>query len=223
MYLPKHNLADQQQLRELLDGIRAADLISATPDGLFATFLPLIYDEEAGALLGHIARKNDHWRLETVGEAMVIAHGPDGYISPRWYATKREHGKVVPTWNYTTAHIYGELRIHDDPTWVEAFVRRLTERYEADAEQPWEVDDAPRDYIDNQLRAIVGIELVISRVEAKAKLGQQRSAADVQGTIAGLEAKDEHELADATARALARLEARSAEQGPAASATRDRA
>ena len=105
---------------------------------------------------------------------MVIAHGPDGYISPSWYATKREHGQVVPTWNYLTAHIYGPLVIHDDVGWLEKLVRRLTDRQEADRSQPWSVDDAPRDYTESQLRAIVGIELRISRVEAKAKLGQNR-------------------------------------------------
>ena len=110
MYLPRHFTADEVQARELLTGIRAADLVTATSEGLFATFLPLIYDEsvgESGALLGHVARKNDHWRLEPIGESMVIAHGPDGYITPSWYEAKREHGKVVPTWNYLTAHIHG--------------------------------------------------------------------------------------------------------------------
>ena len=116
----------------------------------------------------------------------MIVHGPDAYITPSWYAAKREHGRVVPTWNYLTAHVYGELVIHDDPVWVEAFVRRLTTLHEGDREHPWAVDDAPRDYIDGQLRAIVGLELLISRVEAKAKLGQNRSAEDIDGVIDGL-------------------------------------
>ena len=135
MYLPKHFTADEAQKHELLSGIRATDLITATDRGLYATFLPLIYDEsvgDSGALLGHVARKNDHWRLEPIGDSMVIAHGPDGYISPSWYASKREHGKVVPTWNYLTAHIHGRLVIHDDVGWLEKLVRRLTDRQEAD-------------------------------------------------------------------------------------------
>ena len=113
MYLPRHFAADDDQTREFLVGIRVADLITPTGGGLFATFLPLIYDESAGehgALLGHVARKNAHWRLEPAGESMVIAHGPDAYITPGWYQSKREHGRVVPTWNYLTAHIHGELR-----------------------------------------------------------------------------------------------------------------
>ena len=203
MYLPKHFKADERETRELLVGIRAADLITATSDGLFGTFLPLIYDAAPGgfgSLVGHVARKNEHWRLEPQGESMVIAHGPDGYISPGWYEAKREHGRVVPTWNYLTAHIHGELVIHDDPVWLERLVRRLTERHEADRPEPWSVDDAPRDYIEGQLRAIVGVELQITRVEAKAKLGLNRSTADVDGVIDGLRAAGDEQLASATAR-----------------------
>lgn len=208
MYLPRHFQADAREARQLLEEITAADLITPTANGLFATFLPLIYDapagEQAGAefgtLIGHVARKNDHWRLESTGESMVIVHGPDGYISPGWYESKREHGRVVPTWNYLTAHVHGELLIHDDPVWLEALVRRLTTRYEANRPQPWSVDDAPRDYTEGQLRAIVGVELRITRVEAKAKLGQNRSSADIDGVIDGLRADGADELAEATAR-----------------------
>ena len=203
MYLPRHFTADETQTRELLSGIRVADLVTPTGTGLYATFLPLVYDESAGdqgALLGHVARKNDHWRLQPIGESMVIAHGPDAYITPNWYASKREHGKVVPTWNYLTAHIHGPLMIHDDAGWLEQLVRRLTARHEAEAEQPrpWSVDDAPRAYTDSQLKAIVGVELRISRVEAKAKLGQNRSSDDIDGVIEGLRERGEEAIADAT-------------------------
>ena len=201
MYLPKHFQADQRETRELLDGIRAADLVTPTAGGLFATFLPLLYDVGAGAygsLLGHVARKNDHWRLEPTAESLVIAHGPDGYISPGWYASKREHGRVVPTWNYLTAHIYGALTIHDDPVWLEDLVRQLTNRHEAGRAKPWSVDDAPRDYTEAQLKAIVGLELRITRVEAKAKLGQNRSRADIDGVTEGLRLDGLEQLADAT-------------------------
>jgi len=204
MYLPNHFRAQDAEAQELLSKIRAADLVTSTPQGLFATFLPLIYDRsvgEHGALLGHVARKNDHWHLPAAGEALVIAHGPDAYITPSWYAAKREHGRVVPTWNYLTAHVYGELVIHDDPVWVEAFVRRLTTLHEGNREHPWGVDDAPRDYIDGQLRAIVGLELLISRVEAKAKLGQNRSAEDIDGVIDGLSGRGEKATARHTSRA----------------------
>jgi transcriptional regulator len=204
MYLPKHFTADEPETRELLDGIRAADLVTPTADGLFATFLPLIYEDSAGAgpsLIGHVARKNDHWRLEPTGESLVIAHGPDGYISPAWYASKREHGRVVPTWNYLVAHVYGQLVVHDDPVWLEALVRRLTSRHEAERSEPWSVDDAPRDYTESQLKAIVGVQLRITRVQAKAKLGQNRSSADIDGVIEGLRAGGDEPLADATAHA----------------------
>ena len=161
--------------------------------------LPFVYDEpgsrpglgEWGALLGHVARNNGQWRTPTIGEALVIVRGPDAYISPRWYATKREHGRVVPTWNYITAHVYGELIIHDDPGWVEANVRRLSEHHERINEQPWSVDDAPATYIAGQLKAIVGVEVVIDRVEGKLKLSQNRSDEDIDGVIEGLGALDE--------------------------------
>jgi transcriptional regulator len=204
VYLPRHFTADEAQKHELLSGIRAADLVTATDDGLYATFLPLIYDEsvsDSGALVGHVARKNDHWRLEPIGDSMVIAHGPDAYISPSWYAAKREHGRVVPTWNYLTAHIHGRLVIHDDVGWLENLVRRLTARHEAERSEPWSVDDAPREYTESQLRAIVGIELRISRVEAKAKLGQNRSSADIDGVIEGLREQGDEALSIATSRA----------------------
>ena len=205
MYLPKHFRADDAETAELLDGIRVADLITPTADGLFATFLPLFFDPAAsphGSLLGHVARKNDHWRLQPSGESMVIVHGPDAYITPSWYATKRETGRVVPTWNYLTAHIHGELVIHDDPVWLERVVRHLTDRHEAQAEHPWSVDDAPRDYTDSQLKAIVGVELRITRVEAKSKLGQNRSAQDVAGVIAGLTERGDVPVAAATERSV---------------------
>ena len=198
MYLPRHFRADEAQTRELLEGLRAAELVSATSQGLWATFLPLLHDE--GRLVGHIARANDHWRLEPQGEAMVIVHGPDGYITPSWYAAKAEHGRVVPTWNYLSAHIHGELSFHHDPAWLEDVVRRLTDRHEAERDHPWSVDDAPRDYIDSQLQAIVGVELRITRIEAKAKLGVQRSEADVDGVIDGLARRGDVELAAYTAR-----------------------
>ena len=165
-----------------------------TEDGLVATFLPLLFDPavgEHGALLGHVARNNEQWRRAALGEALVIAHGVDGYVSPSYYASKAEHGRVVPTWNYVTAHVYGTLIVHDDPDWVGGLVRRLTERHEAGREHPWSVDDAPAAYVAGQLRAIVGVELRISRIEAKAKLSQNRPAADIDGVIEGLEGRGE--------------------------------
>jgi transcriptional regulator len=207
VYVPKHFAADDQAVADLLANLGAADLITATPEGLFGTYLPLVHDGtigERGALLGHVARKNEHWKRETIGDALVIARGPDAYISPGWYASKAEHGRVVPTWNYLTAHIYGRLVVHDDVEWLEHLVRRLTERHEADSPQPWSIDDAPRPFVDGQLRAIVGIEVQISRIEAKSKLGQNRSAADIDGVIDGLTERGNTATAAATQRARRR-------------------
>jgi Transcriptional regulator len=141
-----------------------------------------------GRLLGHIALANRQWETAQPGvPALAIVHGPDGYVSPTWYATKREHGRVVPTWNYTTLHVYGRLVAHDDVEWLRALVTRLTDHHEATLAEPWHVTDAPDRYIEGQLRAIVGMEFVITRVEAKAKLSQNRSTEDRTGVVAGLE------------------------------------
>jgi transcriptional regulator len=204
MYIPSHFAADQAAIRALLSSPGAANLVTSTEHGLLATLLPFVHDPEAGehgALLGHVARNNDQWRLPALGESLVIIERPDAYISPSWYPSKAEHGRVVPTWNYTTAHVYGRLVIHDDPDWVEDMVRRLTTLHEASSEQPWTVDDAPARFIAGQLRAIVGIELLITRVEAKQKLSQNRAAADIGGVIAGLRAAGQPEAADAVERA----------------------
>jgi transcriptional regulator len=199
MYIPAHFAASDALVSELLTHHGAADLVTATPQGLLATMLPFVYDPAAGehgALLGHVARNNDQWKVSPLGEALVIVRGTSAYVSPSWYQSKSEHGRVVPTWNYVTAHVYGRLIVHDDPAWVEALVRRLTAKHEAQRDHPWSVDDAPPAYITGQLRAIVGVELVITRIEAKAKLSQNRPQADINGVIAGLRA-DGHERAAA--------------------------
>jgi transcriptional regulator len=201
MYIPAHFSPDEALVDELLHNHGAADLVTMTSQGLVATLLPFVWVPAAGAhgaLHGHVARNNDQWKLPVTGEAMAIVRGPgDAYITPGFYASKREHGRVVPTWNYITAHVYGELVVHDDPVWVEDLVRRLTGKHEADREHPWSVDDAPRAFVEGQLRAIVGVELVVSRIEAKAKLSQNRPAADVAGVIAGLRERGDFEAADA--------------------------
>jgi transcriptional regulator len=192
MYVPAHFAADDAVVHDLLTRHGAADLVTVTPQGLLATLLPFVYDPGVGAhgaLLGHLARNNEQWRQEVLGDALVIVRGPDAYVSPSWYASKSEHGRVVPTWNYLTAHVYGRLVVHDDPEWVERLVRRLTDKHEAGNGRPWSVDDAPAGFVARQLRAVVGVELVISRVEAKAKLSQNRPAADIDGVVAGLEGR----------------------------------
>jgi transcriptional regulator len=204
MYIPAHFSPDEALVSELLEHHGAADLITVTPAGLAATLLPFIYvpgEGPRGALHGHLARNNPQWRQPSAGEALVIVRGPDAYISPGWYASTAEHGRVVPTWNYVTAHVYGQFIVHDDPEWTEDVVRRLTAKHEAGRDRPWSPDDAPRPFIDGQLRAIVGVELAISRIEAKAKLSQNRSPADVEGVIAGLRERGDTASAAAVARA----------------------
>jgi transcriptional regulator len=204
MYVPGHFAADDEVVGDLLRNHGAADLVTQTDDGLAATLLPFIYVPEAGehgALHGHVARSNDQWKRPARGESLVIVRGPDAYISPSWYASHTEHGRVVPTWNYITAHVYGQFVVHDDDAWKEDLVRRLTGKHEDKSQRPWAVDEAPRPYLDGQLRAIVGVELLITRVEAKAKLSQNRPAADVDGVIAGLRERGDTASADAVERA----------------------
>ena len=216
MYVPAHFAMTDEYARAALSSIEAADLVSVGPDGLVATFLPLMFDPAggpAGSLLGHVARPNTHWRATAATtESLVIVRGPDGYVSPSWYETKQEHGRVVPSWNYTTLHVYGRLVAHDDVDWLRSLVTRLTERHEARMPHPWAVSDAPEAYIEGQLRAIVGIELQITRIEAKSKLSQNRSAADQAGVVAGLTARDP---GNALAVAMRRQQADGARQDPA--------
>lgn len=188
MYVPAHFAGEDEAVQELLHSRAAADLVTMTPDGLVATMLPFLYDQERNVLLGHLARNNEHWQLPVIGDALVIMRGPDAYISPTWYASKQEHGRVVPTWNYITAHIHGTMTVHDDAAWVEDVVRRLSDRHESGRAEPWSVDDAPAKFVSGQLRAIVGVEIAIQRIEAKFKLSQNRPATDVDGVIAGLRA-----------------------------------
>jgi transcriptional regulator len=204
MYIPAHFAPDAADVEALLVNHGAADLVTMTEQGLVATLLPFVYVPSAGGLgtlHGHLARNNPQWSLAASGEALAIVRGPDAYITPGWYASKVEHGRAVPTWNYLTAHVYGRFIVHDDPVWTEDLVRRLTTKHEAYREQPWSVDDAPRAFIEGQLRAIVGVELEITRIEAKAKLSQNRPAADVAGVIAGLRERGDLASADAVEQA----------------------
>ena len=204
MYTPAHFAADPDAVRALLARPAAANLVTMTSQGILATLIPFVFDPtvgEHGALLGHLARNNAQWSEPPIGESLVLIQGSDAYISPSWYASKAEHGRVVPTWNYSTAHVYGSLVVHDDPAWLDSLVRRLTDLHEAGSERSWTVDDAPERFIAGQLRAIVGVELRITRVEAKTKLSQNRSDADVGGVVAGLCARGQAESADDVARA----------------------
>jgi transcriptional regulator len=200
VYVPAHFAVDDADVRELLGRRQAADLVTMTADGLVATLLPFVFDPDAGehgVLRGHVARNNDQWQRPPVGEALVIVRGPDAYVTPNWYASKAEHGRVVPTWNYVTAHVYGQLVVHDDPVWLDHLVRELTDLHEGAEPRPWSVDDAPAAFVAGQLRAIVGVEVVISRVEAKVKMSQNRPPADVDGVARGLLERGDAEAANA--------------------------
>jgi transcriptional regulator len=158
-----------------------------------ATPLPMFLEAGEGSygvLYGHVARANPQWRTAPVGEALALFMGPDAYVSPGWYATKRETGKVVPTWNYVTLHAHGPVEFFDDAERLLAVVTRLTNLHEADRPEPWAVSDAPEPFIHSQLRGIVGVRLPITRLEGKRKLSQNRSEADQAGVAAGLAASD---------------------------------
>jgi transcriptional regulator len=161
-----------------------------TQEGLVANHIPFEADPDPapfGKLRGHIARANPLWRDFTPEvEALVIFQGPDTYISPSWYPTKNVSGEVVPTWNYAVVHAHGPLRIIDDATWLREFVTKLTNRYEAGRSDPWQVTDAPPDFIEKQLGAIVGIEIPITRMFGKWKVSQNRLPQDRDGAIEGL-------------------------------------
>ncbi len=188
LYVPRLNQMAPDDVRIFVGSVATAQLVTVGDDGLpDATFLPVLW--EGDRLVGHLARANVHWRrIVDDSPALAIVTGPDTYISPSWYATKAEHGRVVPTWNYSVVHLRGRIQVHDDPDWVRALVTRLTERHEQPRAEPWAVSDAPEDYVAKNLRPIVGVELLIESVEAKAKLSQNRSGEDRAGVAAGLTA-----------------------------------
>ena len=197
MYIPATNAEHRPEVMfDFIEAHPLGILVTGSGDGLFATHLPLLLERERGphgTLAGHIARANRQHAMPVANEAeaLVIFSGPDAYISPSWYPAKAEHGKVVPTWNYVAVHAYGRVRYTSDPVWLREHVGRLTTRHESGRETPWAVEDAPADYIDQMLRAIVGVEIEITRLEGKWKMSQNRSAEDIDGVVAGLGASDD--------------------------------
>jgi transcriptional regulator len=206
VYVPAHFKEDRLDvLHEFIRTSRLATFVSMTADGMIASHAPLMLDPDPaphGTLIGHLAKANPHARAaDPTVQTLVIFQGPDGYITPSYYAAKKEHGKVVPTWNYTAVHAYGTLEVFDDPARLLEVVTRLTNRYETPRPQPWAVADAPDDFVQGMLRGIVGIALPIARLEGKVKMSQNRPAADQTGVITGLRLDGQDALADAVARA----------------------
>ena len=192
MYQPDSFREDRTEvLHDLIRAHPFATLVTHEGGALAADHLPLLFEPRPGGhgtLLGHLAAANPLCRTgATETAALVVFQGPQAYISPSWYPSKAEHGKVVPTWNYAVVHAEGRLRFHRDPEWLHAQVSALTARHEAGREAPWAVTDAPADFVERQLRGIVGIEIAIDSIAGKWKVSQNRPPADRKGVIAGLE------------------------------------
>lgn len=195
MYQPRHFVqTDPQAICALLDAHPLATLVHHdAQSGLVADAIPLLWQPDAsgtgGALQGHVARANPLWQQADGTEVLAVFQGPQAYVSPGWYPSKAEHGKVVPTWNYCVAQAHGRLRAVQDPVWLHALLERLTRRHEAAQAAPWSVGDAPQEYLAAMLRAVVGIEITVTRLDAKWKVSQNRDPADRQGVVAGLAAQ----------------------------------
>ena len=185
MYIPRKFALTADQTTDALHRAEFAHLVSHHPSGLLVTPLPLIYDGLQHSFVGHVSRANPHWHADGA-ESVAIFPGPQAYISPSFYATKTETGKVVPTWNYDVLNVHGRLVTHDDPAWVLNLVTMLTNRHEGRRPQQWQVTDAPETYTESQLRGIVGVELVIAKVEGKAKMSQNQPDRNRAGVVAGL-------------------------------------
>jgi transcriptional regulator len=199
MYVPAHFAEDRKDvLHAAMRAAGLATLVTLTADGLIASHVPLLLVSDAGpngTLVGHLARANPQATAAPIGEALVIYTGPDAYITPSWYATKREHGRVVPTWNYVAIHAYGTLEVFDDAARLHALVSRLTDHKETPRAAPWAVTDAPARFIDGQLKGIVGFALPIARLQGKWKMSQNRPPEDRAGVVAGLEAQGDATVA----------------------------
>lgn len=188
---------DVERLHRCIRDSGLATLATQTPDGLIASHVPMLLDPlpaPYGTLIGHLARPNPQAR-GAIGDALAIFQGPDAYITPAWYATKRATGKVVPTWNYVAVHAYGPVEFFDDAARLLDVVTRLTERQESRRSAAWAVSDAPADFIRDMLNGIVGFAIPVSRLEGKWKMSQNRSAEDRAGVVAGLAAEHRDDVA----------------------------
>ncbi len=196
MYQPPQFREDRLEIQhELIRAHPLGLLVSAGPRGLMANQIPFLIDPgspELGTLRCHLARANEQWReLAVVDECMVVFQGPQAYVTPSWYATTRDTGKVVPTWNYVTVHAWGHPRVIDDTTWLRKQIDDLTHSRERSRSAPWKVDDAPADFIASQIKGIVGVEIPISRIEGKWKVSQNRPEPDRIGVFLGYQEQGE--------------------------------
>ena len=193
MYQPPAFREDRiDVIHDLIRAHPLSTLVHFEDGGLAANHVPLVLHPglgEKGTLRGHVARANPLWKaFDARIDVLAIFQGVEHYITPSWYPAKKEHGKVVPTWNYAVVHAYGPLSVHKDADWLKTQVNSLTDTHEGDREVPWAVSDAPGDFVDRQLRGIVGIEIPIARLEGKWKMSQNRAEDDRHGVIEGLHA-----------------------------------
>lgn len=202
MYVPSHFEESRvERLHDLIDEFPFGILLTNGTQGLDANHLPfqIVRDQGPfGTLLGHVARANPIWReVGEDDEVLVVFRGGDAYISPNWYPSKHETHRQVPTWNYRVVHAHGRIVFHDDERFVRGVVARLTRTHEATQPAPWKMSDSPRDYMDAQVRAVVGVEIQITRLVGKSKLGQNKEQRDIEGAARGLKDQGRDEVADA--------------------------
>jgi transcriptional regulator len=200
MYLPTHFVEDNlETIHALIRARPLGLLISANADDLQANAVPFILNADAGpngVLKAHVARANPQWQHLKDGErALVVFQGPDAYVTPSWYVAKKEHGKVVPTWNYAMVQVRGAVTVHEHPDWLMPQVTALTDAHESARAEPWAVTDAPERFVNMQMRAIVGIEIAIEDIRGKWKVSQNRSGADQAGVAEGMVRESEEDMA----------------------------
>jgi len=207
LYIPQHFQEERPDvLARAIRDIQFALLVTAVDGDYHASHLPMVLKHADGALAleGHVARPNRHWTvLASKPASLAVFQGPQAYVSPSWYESKREHGKVVPTWNYVVVHAHGRLEIVEDEDWLLAHLEDLVAANESGREQPWAISDAPADFIDGMTRGIVGLRLTVDRLEGKWKMSQNREMRDRQGVVKGLTSRnrgDDLEIAESVAR-----------------------
>lgn len=196
MHIPATFREDRTEvMHELIRAYPLGTLITYGPNGLLASPVPfLLYGEEgeSGTLRAHIARSNPHWKaVASASECLIIFQGPDGYVTPTWYPSKAATHKEVPTWNYAAVHAWGKAAVIDNADWLERQLRDLTDSHEKGRPLPWKVTDAPDDYVATQMKAIIGIEMVIDRIEGKWKMSQNKDDANRAGVIDGMRTDDD--------------------------------